>query len=158
MNLPKYPITTDHPTEVQLPNGMLRWFGFDFDRAELPDEPLLKYDEPPVWAGALPGFVCHTGIADAQVTIDIDEFEPDRDYQDDDQLTAVAPKNYRLTIDAHGLDRAETLFCQSWHEVRMACRRIEGNLDDSHCERHDLCHDEEGNFTEDTCSFCQIGI
>ena len=29
-----------------LPNGMLLWFGFDFEWADLPDEPLLRGDDP----------------------------------------------------------------------------------------------------------------
>ena len=45
---------TSNPIIVQddifgttLPNGMLKWFNYDFDWADLPDEPLLRRDETP---------------------------------------------------------------------------------------------------------------
>ena len=46
-----------------LPNGMLRWFGFDFDldQADLPSDPLLHRDNPPRWVGTPQGDM-HIGL------------------------------------------------------------------------------------------------
>ena len=40
-----------------LPNGLLQWFGYDFEHVDLPDTPLLKHGDNPVWVGTLHGFV-----------------------------------------------------------------------------------------------------
>ena len=58
-----------------LPNGMLLWFGFDFEWADLPDEPLMGRDDPPRWVGTPPGFTFRTGISDAKVTVETDGFK-----------------------------------------------------------------------------------
>ena len=151
------PTTRERPTQPQLPNGLLRWFGFEFDRVELPDDPILYRDERPVWEGCLPGFVHRAGIVDARVTIEVMEFRPDGD-QESDEETAVSPKEYRVALDAQGFDRAQEFTAQHWHEVQQRCRRAERDLDDTYHERHDLCCDEEGNLTGDACSFCEIGV
>ena len=49
-----------------LPNGSLHWFGYCFEWADLPDEPLLREDDPPRWVGSWPGFTFRTGISDAR--------------------------------------------------------------------------------------------
>ena len=58
-----------------LPNGSLHWFGYCFEWADLPDEPLLREDRqggfPPRWVGSWPGFTFRTatrnaGISDAR--------------------------------------------------------------------------------------------
>ena len=140
-----------------LPNGMLLWFGYDFEWADLPDEPLLRRDETPRWVGSLPGFTFKTGISDAKVTVEIDEFERDDDDEEVERIH-VTPKSYIVTVEAHGLDRAEVFTCPSWHEVQQKCRTMEYQLDESEMERHLLCYDEDGNTTADTCLFCERGL
>ena len=137
-----------------LPNGMLLWFGFDFEWADLPDEPLLRGDETPRWVGSLPGFTFRTGISDAKVTIETGGFERNDDSEDEETIR-VTPKRYIVTVEAHGLDRAEVFTCPSWHEVKQRCRTMEHRLDESHMERHDPCVDVHGNLTADACSFCE---
>ena len=137
-----------------LPNGMLRWFGFDFDRAELPDDAILHRGNRPQWIGDLPGFIHQTSISDAKVIIEVDKFERDAD---DDESTTVLPKKYQITFDAHGLDRVKVFSCSTWREVQQTCRRMENQLDESRDERHTLCEDEQGNLTAATCSFCERG-
>ena len=99
-----------------LPNGMLLWFGFDFEWADLPDEPLLPRDDRPRWVGSLPGFTFRTGISDAKVTIETDEFEQYGDSEEGDTIR-VTPKRYIVTVEAHGLDRAEVFTCPSWDDT-----------------------------------------
>ena len=111
------------------------WFGFDFDQADLPDEPLLHGDDPPRWVGTLPGSTFRTGISDAKVTVETDGFEQNGDCEDG-ETTQVTPKRYIVTVEAHRLDRAEVFTCRSWHEVQQRCRRMEHRLDESHVERH----------------------
>ena len=162
---------------ARLPNGMLLWFGFDFEWADLPDEPLLRGDEPrsttprastgtepllrgdepPRWVGTPPGFTFRTGISDAKVTVETDGFKQDSDCEDNEILMAT-PKSYIVTVEAHGLDRAEVFTCSSWHEVQQRCRRMEQGLDESHIERHAPCEDMDGNLTPDACSFCERGL
>ena len=139
-----------------LPNGMLLWFGFDFEWADLPDEPLLRGDEKPRWVGSLPGFTFRTGISDAKVTIETDEFEQNDD-NEEREATHVTPKGYIVTVEAHGLDRAEVFTCPSWHEVQQRCRTMEHRLDESHMERHVSCEDLDG-VSPDACSFCERGL
>ena len=142
---------------TRLPNGMLLWFGFDFEWADLPDEPLLRGDEPPRWVGTPPGFTFRTGISDAKVTVETDGFKQDSDCEDNEILMAT-PKSYIVTVEAPGLDRAEVFTCSSWHEVQQKCRRMEHGLDESHIERHAPCEDMDGNLTPDACSFCERGL
>ena len=87
-----------------LPNGMLRWFGYDFDRVELPDEPILPRYDPPRWVGDLPGFTSTARISDATVTIMVDTFKDQNDpvsQRDEDRVT---PQAYLITLNAHGID------------------------------------------------------
>ena len=139
-----------------LPNGMLRWFGYEFDQVELPDDPVLKHDDTPQWIGTLPGFTCKVGISDARVTIETDGFRTNEDYSDEHELRVI-PERYRIAVQAHGFDRAQETVCPDWHEVQQTCRRIERQLDESHDERHQECQDEEGELTSDACSFCERG-
>ena len=150
-------IVQDDISGTTLPNGSLKWFGYDFDWADLPDEPLLRRDETPRWVGSLPGFTFKTGISDAKVTVEIDEFERDDDDEEVERIH-VTPKSYIVTVEAHGLDRAEVFTCPSWHEVQQKCRTMEYQLDESEMERHLLCYDEDGNTTADTCLFCERGL
>ena len=140
-----------------LPNGMLLWFSYDFEWADLPDEPLLRGDEKPRWVGTLPGFTFRTGISDAKVTIETDEFERYGDSEEGDTIQ-VTPKRYIVTVEAHGLDRPEVFTCPNWHEVQQRCRTMEHRLDESHMERHDPCEDMDGNPTADACLFCERGL
>ena len=140
-----------------LPNGMLLWFGFDFEWADLPDEPLLRGDEKPRWVGSLPGFTFRTGISDAKVTIETDEFEQYDDSEEGDTIQ-VTPKRYIVTVEAQGLDRAEVFTCPSWHEVQQRCRTMEHRLDESHMDRHAPCEDMDGNLTAEACLFCERGL
>ena len=140
-----------------LPNGMLLWFGFDFDWADLPSEPLLRRGDPPKWVGTPPGFTFKSGISDAKVTIETDEFRESED-NEEREATHVTPKGYIVTVEAHGLDRAEVFTCPSWHEVQQRCRTMEHRLDESHMERHDPCEDMDGDLTAETCSFCELGL
>ena len=149
--------TKQRPTQPQLPNGLLRWFGFDFDRVDLPDGPILYRSERPVWEGYLPGFVHRASIVDAKATIEVMEFRPDGD-QDEEDEAAVSPKEYRVALDAHGFDRAQEFTATTWQEVQERCRRAERDLDDTYHERHHLCYDEEGNLSGDACSFCETGV
>ena len=139
-----------------LPNGMLLWFGFDFEWADLPDEPLLPRDDRPRWVGSLPGFTFRTGISDARVTVETDEFEQNGDGEEGETIQ-VTPKSYIVTVEAHGLDRAEVFTCPSWHEVQQRCRKMEHWLDESHSERHVSCEDMDG-LSPDACSFCELGM
>ena len=70
----------------------------------------------------------------------------------------MTPKGYIVTVEAHGLDRAEVFTCPSWHEVQQRCRTMEHRLDESHMERHDPCEDMDGDLTAETCSFCELGL
>ena len=142
---------------TNLPNGMLRWFGFDFDWADLPSEPILRRGDPPTWVGTPPGFTFKSGISDAKVTIETDEFR-ESDDAEEREATHVTPKGYIVTVEAHGLDRAEVFTCPSWHEVQQRCRRVEHELDESHMERHHLCDDMDGNITPEACWFCERGM
>ena len=142
----------DDITGTPLPNGMLLWFGFDFERAHLPDTPLLKHDDNPVWVGTLPGFTMRTGVADARVEIRAEQFVPD----EEDEGSA-APKQYSVAISAHGLDQDEEIICKDWHEVQQRCRTLEQRLDESHAERHASCQDQDSNLSEDACAFCELG-
>ena len=139
-----------------LPNGTLRRFGFDFEWADLPDEPLLRQGDPPRWVGTPPGFTLRTGISDAKVTVETDGFKPNDDCEDGETSHAT-PEKYIVTVEAHGLDRAEVFTCPNWHEVQQRCRGMEHRLDESHIERHALCEDMDGNLTPDACSFCERG-
>ena len=136
---------------------MLLWFGFDFEWADLPDEPLLRRSDPPRWVGSLPGFTFRTGISDARVTVETDGFEQNDD-SEDGEIPMATPKRYIVTVEAHGLDRAEVFTCPSWHEVKQRCRTMEHRLDESHMERHVSCVDMDGNLTPDACSFCELGM
>ena len=135
-----------------LPNGLLQWFGYEFERVDLPDIPLLKHGDYPIWLGTPRGFAIKTGVADALVEIRAEQFETD----EEDEGSA-APTHYELTIKAHGLERAEEITCKHWHEVQQKCRAVEQSLDDSHAERHALCQDEDGNLSENACAFCERG-
>lgn len=148
-------LVQDDIWQTPLPNGMLRWFGFDFDWAGLPEEPLLQGGERVEWTG-LPGhFVHRSGISDAKVTVETDEFEIDQE-ADCDHMVAVVPKGYRLYVDAHGMDRTEVSYHQSWHDLQQQCKRTEWALDESRAERHLFCEDENGSPTEEACQFCSI--
>ena len=57
------------PWKTALPNGLLRWFGYPFDRAQLPDERLFHGRSRPRWVGAGGTFVHRTRISDARVAI-----------------------------------------------------------------------------------------
>ena len=149
-------IVQDDISGTPLPNGSLHWFGFDFHWADLPDEPLLREDDPPRWVGSWPGFTFKTGVSDARVTVEIDEFEQDGDYEEWERIH-VTPKRYIVTVEAHGLARTEVFTCPSWHEVQQKCRTMEYQLDEGEMERHLLCYDEDGNTTADTCLFCERG-
>ena len=135
-----------------LPNGLLQWFGFDFERVDLPDTPLLKHGENPIWVGTPPGFTMKTGAADARIEIRAEEFEPDPEYEG-----SAAPRQYTVTVRAHGLDRDEEVTCKDWHEVQQRCRILEQRLDESHADRHAACGDQDGNLSEDACAFCERG-
>ena len=150
-------IVQDDIFGTTLPNGSLKWFSYDFDWADLPDEPLLRRDDPPRWVGSLPGFTFRTGISDAKVTVEIDEFEQDGDYEEWERIH-VTPKRYIVTVEAYGFDRALVFTCPSWHEVQQRCRTMEHELDESQMERHDPCEDMDGNPTADTCLFCERGL
>ena len=140
-----------------LPNGMLLWFSFDFEWADLPSEPILRRGDPPKWVGTPPGFTFRSGISDAKVTVETDEFQ-ESDDAEEREATHVTPKGYIVTVEAHGLDRAEVFTCPSWHEVQQRCRRVEHELDESHMERHHLCEDMDGNITPEACWFCERGM
>ena len=152
---PKSDLIQDDIWGTPLPNGLLKWFGYDFDRVELPDEPILKGEERPRWTGTLPGFTYRTGISDARVTVETDGFRTDS--EDEDEETRVTPERYTIAVQAHGFDRDQEVVCPDWQQVQQTCRRIERQLDETYHERHHLCLDEEGNTTADTCSFCEQG-
>ena len=135
-----------------LPNGLLRWFGYDFERVDLPDTPLLKHGDSPVWIGTINGFIMKTGVADARVEIRAEQFKPDEEDEG-----SVAPKQYDVAIRAHGLDRDEEVTCKDWHEVQQKCRTLEQWLDESHAERHASCENQDGYLSEDACAFCERG-
>ena len=142
---------------TNLPNGLLVWFGFDFDWADLPSDPMLRRGDPPKWVGTPPGFTFKIGISDAKVTIETDEFQESHD-NEEREATHVTPKGYIVTIQAHGLDRADVFTCPGWHEVQQRCRSVEHELDESHMERHLLCDDIDGNLTPEACLFCERGM
>ncbi len=152
-----------NPTLVQddiqgtpLPNGLLRWFGFDFDRVGLPDEPLLPKEERPRWTGPIPGFTYTMGVADAKITVTVDEFQPDPDCEGT-ETEGVLPKEYRVTARAQGLDDRRGMTFRTWREVQEFCRRLESQLDESYLERHHGCRDDQDNLTGDSCSHCELG-
>ena len=138
-----------------LPNGMLKWFGYDFDRVELPEDPVLRGGDPPQWVGTLPGFTYRTGISDARITVETDGFKNEGDEEEEE--TRVTPERYTIAVRAHGFDRDQEAACPDWHQVQQTCRSIERQLDETYHERHNLCQDEEGETTADACSFCERG-
>ena len=140
----------DNFSNTPLPNGLLRWFGFDFDRAELPEEPLLPRGESPIWVGQPPLFQYKNGISDARVIIEIDDWSIERDPLYDN----ATPKRYQLAVYAHGFNQAQTSVWPTWHDVQQAAQTIEQELDQNFVERHNNCQDDNGNETEDTCAFC----
>ena len=142
---------------TNLPNGMLLWFGFDFAWADLPSDPVLHRGDPPKWIGTPPGFTFKIGISDAKVTIETDEFQ-ESDDAEEREATHVTPKGYTVTIQAHGLDRADVFTCPDWHKVQQRCRSVEDQLDESHMERHHSCEDANGNLTPEACLFCERGM
>ena len=142
---------------TNLPNGMLLWFGFDFAWADLPSDPVLRWGDLTKWIGTPPGFTFKIGISDANVTIEADEFQESDDAEEQD-MAQVTPKGYTVTIQAHGLDRADVFTCPDWHEVQQRCRSVEHELDESHTNRHLPCEDEDGNLTPEACQFCERGM
>lgn len=135
-----------------LPNGMLYWWGFDFNRVDMPDEPALTGEEPPRWVGCLPGFFAEMHVLDAKVMIEADEFElGDEEEGTDDE---ASPTSFRITVDAPGAEERETFTCRSWPEVQQTMRRTERTLDESFVDRHHRCADENGGPTEDACDLC----
>ena len=142
---------------------VLRWFGFDFDRIDLPGVGLLRNGDPPRWVGDPPEFTWETGVADALVTITAKEFRSANDqYEEqygkqDEEQDEVAPSAYNVTVRAPGVDPDEEFTCPDWHEVQQRCRQLERNLDDSYMERHAGCEDPEGNTTGGACRYCQTG-
>ena len=142
---------------TNLPNGSLVWFGYDFDWADLPNDSVLRRGDPPKWVGTPPGFTFKIGISDAKVTIETDGFERSDD-NEEREATHVTPKGYIVTIEAHGLDRADVFTCPDWYEVQQRCRRVEHELDESHMERHLPCDDADGNLTPEACQFCERGM
>ena len=88
------------------------------------------------------------------MTIEADEFRESDDAEEQD-VAQVTPKGYTVTIQAHGLDRADVFTCPDWHEVQQRCRSVEHQLDESHMERHHLCEDADGNLTPEACLFCE---
>ena len=143
---------------TNLPNGMLRWFGFDFDWADLPSEPILRRGDPTTWVGTPPGFTFKSGISDAKVTIETDELQ-ESDDAEEREATHVTPKGYIVTVEAHGLDRAEVFTCPSWHEVSAEMpEEWNTSWTKAHMERHHLCDDMDGNLTPEACWFCERGM
>ena len=140
----------DNFMNTLMPNGLLRWHGFDFDHVELPDDPLLPREDAPVWIGSAPGFQFKHGILDAKVTVDVDQW----DVEEDPSYDTATPKCFRLVVIAHGFDHPQTSVWPSWHEVQQAATRIEQALDYDFNQRHADCENESGNPTEDACSFC----
>ena len=104
-----------------LPNGMLQWFGYDFERVDLPGVGVLKRGEDPVWVQDLPGFTWEMGISNAMVTISAQEFQSTGDEEKDDS-PEMAPTAYTVVVRAHGLDRDEEFTCPHWHKVQQRCR------------------------------------
>ena len=136
-------VQNDH-TNTPLPNGMMQWFGSDFDRVEMPDEPILKGEENPVWVWNPPTFAYEWGIADAKLIIEVDDYSMEHE---DDCVVAI-PKYYRVTLDAPGTSHAETTICKEWHDVQQTCKQAERNLNDNYFLRHSNCDD-------DPCSWCR---
>ena len=138
---------------TSLPNGMLRWFGFDHDRAELPHEGLMPLDDPPTWVGTPPGFTLRTSVADASVTVVIDELDAPKTL---DGTEWAHPLRYSVSLEAHGRP-TEEFTCDSWPKVQRRCRQAAGVLDESHWERHGGCLDERGELSAEACGFCERG-
>ena len=136
-----------------LPNGSLRWFGFDFDRVRLPYESLLENGDTTCWIGTSTQFIHRMRIHDAAVEITTGKLELDGD---DQEFLDVVPRTYLVDVTAHGLENATTE-CAGWREVQQHCRQLETALADSFDERHEPCHDEAGQSTHDACSLCERG-
>ena len=139
-----------------LPQGLLRWFGFDYERAELPGEPLLPRREPPRWVGNPPIFRWETTIADARVTVTAEGLEAED--EDEDENTCATPSLYRVKIQAHGLEQDEDFTCQDWNKAQERCRQLENRIEETHTDRHAGCLDQEGELTGEACSHCERGI
>jgi len=156
--VPQYPgyfVVQDDVWDTPLPNGLLRWFGFDFDRVEIPQEPLLNGGDPPRWIGEPPGFVYRCPLADGRAVIEIDEFD-ETELDDDMESLEATPRYYRVLISAHGMYVDQAFACRSWQEVRARCRRAQHALDESYDERHQNCVDGEGRSTADACDQCSL--
>ena len=141
----------DNFSNTPMPNGLLRWFGFDFDRVELPDDPILPRGKAPVWVGRPPVFQYKNTILDASVIVDIDEWqvEPDPSYD------TAKPKSFRMAVEYHGFDIMQTSIWPTWRDVQQAARDIQSRLENDFPERHANCQDENGNLTEESCPFCE---
>ena len=110
-----------------LPNGMLRWFGFDFDRAEMPDEPLLPGGRKTQWVGANGRFFHQTSISDAWVTIEVAQFKTNG--QPMGEFTrSVVPREFRVSVQIKGEESPEISCYEDWTDVQQHCRSAEQKL------------------------------
>ena len=137
---------------TNLPNGSLLWFGYDFERARLPDTPLLPHGDYPVWTGVPPGFEWRTRLVDAQVLTEAEELAPERGGDEDSDHV---PGVYRITVSAHGM-ADEVTTAATWHEAQVRMAGLENRLVDSHEERHSICMDDDGNSTAESCDYCHL--
>ncbi len=138
-----------------LPNSSLRWFGFDFDRIRLPYQRLSDDEQNPKWVGAAPGFFCRYKIVDGEATVEVNEYQPLND--DDNDTKEVLPSRYYLTVKAHGLSQGEKTVHTYWHEVKQQYIRMERMLDQTHDDRHHICRDENDRPTQNACQPCELG-
>ena len=141
-------IFQDDPWKTPFPNGLLRWLGYPFDRAQLPDERLFHGRSRSRRVGAGGTFVHRTRISDARVAIEPTEFEINRDQADEE---TARPARYRLSLEAHGPDGIIPSTTATKSEVQQMARRLEKELDNSHDERHAQCRDGNDNPTSQTC-------
>lgn len=143
--------------DTHLPNGMLLWFGYDFERVQLPATPLLPDGEPPRWKGTTaPGFTWEFVILDGKVTVDAADLEAAPDAGQDAEDADWAPGNYNITVNAHGVEPAAVFTVENWCQAQALCALLENRLLDSHEERHSVCLDDEGRGTAEACDYCHL--
>ncbi len=140
----RYQLVQNDVWHTPLPNGSPRWF--DFERVELPDEPVLRGEVPPQWVANGPRLICRSSVTDAKITIEIDEFD-ETELQNDVESVEATPSYFRVSINAHGMRESEIFTCWTWQEVQARCAHALEALDENYLQLHGPCRDAYDNPT-----------
>ena len=145
-------MTQDDPWGTYLPQGSLRWYGFDFDHVRLPYEPLMDDGESTAWIGNPPEFVHRRRVHDADLEVTTHGFECDDTRE---ESLDVLPKAYLVNVRAQGMPKTATE-CADWTQVQQHCRQLAREIEETYDERHAPCQDADGRPTAASCITCQL--